>query len=689
MSDLQHADDVPEVALAFREALEDLKSRSQYEIDNLTVIAKESTEHAQAISQELENHIRNTRPEFKLPALYLLDSLVKHVGTPYTVYLSRNLFDMFFAAFTVVDPHTRKYMEELFKSWKQPVPESRDPRPVFPVDVTRPIDAALIKFRSVALKAKQEQEQARLQLERGRIPSRGPQSVPPRENPTPPMAGHSFQSQWKDHPSEAHPRTSTPNNLNQHLGSLSALPSPVRQGTLTLNQPYSRGGTPVQYAGRPEQTDDFSHQRRVDGLKTEIVRLIEATKIYTQQNPHDQNKLALLKNLIDLKRAVEHGNLTPQAIEGAEGVLRSLANGLQAVNTHPPPQAPPPAPVMPPALQYNHSPMPAMPAFQPAPAAQPNLPPINVAQIMSLLAPIAQPPQPAPVLPSRAPPVPPPPALPPASLMEQLRAAPMSMPGSVSGTPAPPSSLLDALRSAGLLGAGGPPMPAAPVRPAPPPMMDKGPPLPADLRLDTASMKIPRLQLIARLYGDKPDQCRQCGMRFEATPEGKRLKGAHLDRHFYVNTRVADNAKNVINRSWYIDEREWIHYREEKDAGSCDAGDIAAGMAGTRLKGPKEQYVPVPTDVRQANQPCSICQEKFEVEWHKEEEQPVWKDAVKVGNKYYHASCYTEVSKGHGQNGSGTLGGLLAQRKVPSARSTPDRVLGKRTHEEYKMDAGM
>jgi hypothetical protein len=49
----------PEVAIAFREALEDLQKNDQYAIDNLTVIAKESTEHAQALCRELETHIKN------------------------------------------------------------------------------------------------------------------------------------------------------------------------------------------------------------------------------------------------------------------------------------------------------------------------------------------------------------------------------------------------------------------------------------------------------------------------------------------------------------------------------------------------------------------------------------------------------------------------------------------------------
>jgi len=50
-----------EVAADFKDALQDLKVNSRPEISTLTVIAKENTEHAQAISRELENHIRTVR----------------------------------------------------------------------------------------------------------------------------------------------------------------------------------------------------------------------------------------------------------------------------------------------------------------------------------------------------------------------------------------------------------------------------------------------------------------------------------------------------------------------------------------------------------------------------------------------------------------------------------------------------
>lgn len=51
-----HASD--EVALDFQDSLQDLQNNNRYEISNLTIIAKENTEHAQAISEVLEKHIK-------------------------------------------------------------------------------------------------------------------------------------------------------------------------------------------------------------------------------------------------------------------------------------------------------------------------------------------------------------------------------------------------------------------------------------------------------------------------------------------------------------------------------------------------------------------------------------------------------------------------------------------------------
>lgn len=47
-----------DVAEDFGESLKDLQANNKYEISTLTIIAKENTEHAQAIAQVLEKHIK-------------------------------------------------------------------------------------------------------------------------------------------------------------------------------------------------------------------------------------------------------------------------------------------------------------------------------------------------------------------------------------------------------------------------------------------------------------------------------------------------------------------------------------------------------------------------------------------------------------------------------------------------------
>lgn len=56
------ASDADEVAEDYRHALEDLSSNMRFEISNLTVIARENTEHALAIAEVLQQHILKVGP---------------------------------------------------------------------------------------------------------------------------------------------------------------------------------------------------------------------------------------------------------------------------------------------------------------------------------------------------------------------------------------------------------------------------------------------------------------------------------------------------------------------------------------------------------------------------------------------------------------------------------------------------
>lgn len=125
---------------------------------------------------------------------------MKNVGTPYTLFLGRNLYQTFMNAYTLVDSQTRRKLDEMLKTWKEPVPGTLDTRPVFPVEITRSIENALIKARTAAL----QQQQARNQQE---VLGRG------RGIATPPSWTHPTTSSPQASPRYPPP---SPSNQNQN-----------------------------------------------------------------------------------------------------------------------------------------------------------------------------------------------------------------------------------------------------------------------------------------------------------------------------------------------------------------------------------------------------------------------------------------------------------------------------------------
>ena len=64
------------------------------------------------------------------------------------------------AAYALVDQPVRRKMDEMLKTWKEPVPGSMDTRPVFPPEVTRPIENALIRAKTSYLQESRSQPNA-------------------------------------------------------------------------------------------------------------------------------------------------------------------------------------------------------------------------------------------------------------------------------------------------------------------------------------------------------------------------------------------------------------------------------------------------------------------------------------------------------------------------------------------------
>ncbi len=620
------------------------------------------------------------------------------------MYIGRNLYRTFMDAYLVMAQDTRKAMEGLLRTWKQPVPESMDPRPVFPNEVTLDIENALTKIRAAVQQQVQRPQHA--------LPPRPPSNVAWRSTPTPPQNG-------TRHPAPNDPRTrvvrsrSTSDESHSLTTLFQAVPPTSQYGL-----PVHSATPPVPYQ-QPQQSAQPMSSLDLADLKTEITQLIATTQSMFAHNPADVALRTKLQALLSLKQILDTQTLPPQQLEAVRQQIRALA----------PPPAPVPtfststlayapqataAPQFAPSFPAVGTPQSSAPPnvaqllasfitpaqnTPPPPAQTPTPPTLNLADLLKQVSSPAQSSAPAPApfpalfqgFPSSIPtPVPVPQAAPPApsatpttnlaALLAQFH-KPASAPVSVSTPvqsaavpllPPQPAAAPPALGSAewllkALSGVPGVTPPSiTPVASQP---MTRQSSVPMNLmehiELTTASMKQPRMHLISRLYEAKPNLCATCGRRFDATPEGKEKKARHMDWHFKV--KDPDAAKRGVHRSWYIPEKEWIEYKEvdeaSPDQNSNDTNNAASG-GNKPKKQAKDRYVSVPQDAISQHAPCPICQEKFETVWNVEANDFVWMDAINVWGKIYHATCFEEYSKGMGIEMPGTPDSVLGKRKA-------------------------
>ncbi|KAI9788789.1 MAG: hypothetical protein M1816_006570 [Peltula sp. TS41687] len=719
-----------EVAEDYKNSLEDLQLNSRYEISNLTIIAKESIDHALAISRVIENHIKAAPPNRKLLGLYVLDSVVKNVGTPYTLFLQRNLYQTFMNAYTLVDPPVRKKLEEMLKTWKEPVPGSLDSRPVFPIDVTRSIENALIKARTAAVQFHHQQSRNLP----GRIPG------PMRGTPTPPPGTPGLRYNGGPHPPPHHLQHSGyPHQQQQQVYVQRHIPNPLTSPEPAIHYPLHLPPPPTPTTSVYSPTDNYTNPAgSLEALTSDLSNLISIARGEFAANPYDQGFQQRLKALLDLQTILQNQHLPDDQVR----LIRDQVTQLSLQNQ---PVVSAPTPTIQYSLPHVAAAVAAATTAFSSPPVQAPVPQVSSSAVQSLLPPNALAALFASVNAAQAQNAPNPPQIPvsqPYIMLSQASSstpvpapAPVITPAPIAATPIqtqqqPPmagSSLLDSLRAAGIL----PPVPSASLSSNAPPPISPTPELsssslfplppkpttqwetqtrrnhtmtdiPKDLQLTSAALKIPHPHLISYLYEAQPNQCRTCGRRFLGNEEGKRRKARHLDWHFKVNMRMAEAAKRGQNRSWYVDEMDWIRSRDENDEGNDgeqqsggknmtttgnggDGGTAAASASSSMVmmrgkdgkEREKQQWIPVPNDPAMANTTCPICQERFETVWHDEAQEWVWMDAVSIGGRIYHASCHAEAFK------DGVGGGVGDHHvNTPSSRNmTPDSaalLLGKR-----------
>lgn len=160
-----------------------------------------------------------------------------------------------------------------------------------------------------------------------------------------------------------------------------------------------------------------------------------------------------------------------------------------------------------------------------------------------------------------------------------------------------------------------------------------------------------------------------------------------MDWHFRVHSRSSEAEKRGTHRSWYVDQevsnphiavsllerplthktQDWLQSREIVDSDNvARSEERAAARAHKAAEAAKPKYIRVPDARSGINTMCPICQERFENKWLDTDQEWVWFDAMLVGNRAYHATCYEEAKR---------------DREGSTPRKTPEPVLGKRKAE--------
>jgi len=107
---MSHGNPSDEVAEDFLNALGSLTLNSRYEISNLTVIAKENTEHALAISEAVKNHIKQVGQY----TFFTYTRIPSNFSYLIASFLASEILDLTYISSRL--PHKRNYLPSMFST---------------------------------------------------------------------------------------------------------------------------------------------------------------------------------------------------------------------------------------------------------------------------------------------------------------------------------------------------------------------------------------------------------------------------------------------------------------------------------------------------------------------------------------------------------------------------------------------
>ncbi|KAF8592392.1 hypothetical protein K439DRAFT_1503404 [Ramaria rubella] len=196
------------------------------------------------------------------------------------------------------------------------------------------------------------------------------------------------------------------------------------------------------------------------------------------------------------------------------------------------------------------------------------------------------------------------------------------------------------------------------------------------ISLTTSDMAKQRSGIVPFLYERMPLQCKQCAIRYPEGQVGKKQMEDHLDMHFRQNRKASQSVGRGHSRSWFVGADDWVDdvavdAKGKRRTDGSSAKVAAAAAAAEEEAKLRESYVVVPAGDEAKSIQCPICKETLKSEFLEDDEDWVWKNAIRVQGRIYHATCHAETSTAN------SLASRLRHEAAVAERSrsgTPDVV---------------
>lgn len=552
-SNMPSSNPAEEFGNKYYDSLQELTFNSRPIIESRTLIAQDNSIYASEIVSAIEKRIEKAIPNQKLFSIYLLDSISKNVGLPYTALFSKSLLKTFTRTYSLVDDPTRIKLIKLFKTWK--VPTSLTGLPLFDSRQLDQIEQFLIKA----------------------------------------TAG---------------------NTVNSNSNNSSNSPS---TGGNTLNTPPTPlggmngfGGNGGNFYNNLSYNEDprLSLIRDIEDLTNMVNLRLIGVSSNDEKTVQRFNLLNQLKSIL-----VNDSKLPIEQLKGVKQQLQTIRNDemmkLNLLKQQQEQQH----------LQQHQEPQ-LLPPAKNQPLANPNN--YNTANVETLFVMIES------SFRSDKSPTEVPESMDQSnSFRGKLGLNNMSFLQNIlnktQGGPTPVSS-------------GGSTIDFGFIQP-------KKEQLVSQFSLDGSfiTQHTPSVFEIFLLYPEKETtMCSNCPKRFAATPEGHMAKQAHLDWHFRLSRRLAQN--NLVNRSWYTSADDWASPESAKHVltGSSEMENLDAVSRDDFAAA--EHNVPIPAGSATSTV-CDVCRENLEGVFDENSGEWVWRGAVSFRGGVRHFLCHLETQK--------------------------------------------